>query len=313
MPRLLILGATTPAGDAFLRQAEGDPDLELAVAGRRPPPDHPGLPFLFCDLSDPAPPRASPAAWLEFSRLSEPLLLVSFAPIWHLAPFLARLLNTDPGWFGGMAGVVACSSSSVLTKRYASNGFDRSLVRRLSQAEHQLQASCEHHGLAWQILAPTLIYGRSGSYADRNLSQLMPLLQRLPFLPVPKPTGLRQPIHCSQLAAVALQVAREQMRGKGSPAAPGQLPRHLPLGGDDTLSYQEMMERLQQLAKGRRPARLVPVPARLIYTLAAPLLLVSPKRFEAVLRMGADLSGFRPVHELLQRDPEPFPVQPLLP
>ena len=306
MPRLLIFGATTPAGDACLRQAIGDQGLALSVAGRRQPPDHPAVPFYFCDLSAPS---AAAAAWSDPSQEGEPLVAVSFAPIWHLAPYLARQLAAQPAWSMGLQGVVACSSSSVLTKRYASNGFDRALVRRLSQAEALLQASCEHHGLTCQILAPTLIYGRSGTYTDRNLSQLIPLLKHLPLVPVPKPTGLRQPIHCSQLAAVALHLARALAEGGGS----ADLPRHLPVGGDDTLSYQEMLERLQRLANRGGRTTLIPVPARLIYALAAPLLLVSPKRFEAVLRMGADLSGFMAAHQLLQRPPEPFPLHPLVP
>ena len=309
MPRLLIFGATTPAGDALLRQAKGVPGLELAVAGRRPPPDHPAVPFLRCDLGDRSPAGTLPIPWPDPQRPAEPLLLVSFAPIWQLAPYLAHQLATQPAWAQSLGGVVACSSSSVLTKRYASNGFDRDLVRRLSQAEELLRSSCERQGVAWQILAPTLIYGASGAYVDRNLSRLMPLLRRLPVLPVPKPSGLRQPIHCSQLAAAALSLARGLL--EDPPAL--DLPRHLPIGGDDTLSYQEMLLRLQRQGNTAGGSRLVAVPARLIHALAAPLLLVSPKRFEAVLRVGADLSGFTPVHQVLQGDPQPFPLHPLSP
>ena len=58
---------------------------------------------------------------------------------------------------------------------------------------------------------------------------------------------------------------------------------------------------------------LLGLPPRLFQTLAAPLLLLSPKRFEAVLRMGADLAGFTPVHRILGGPPEPFPVLPLVP
>ncbi|MCT0229505.1 hypothetical protein KQ306_01330 [Synechococcus sp. CS-1324] len=307
MTKLLIFGATTPAGDAFLRQAMTlqpglQPSPELSVAGRRPPPDHPGLPFLPCELSSEA---AAASAWPDRSQATGPLVVVSFAPIWHLAPFLNRQLAAQPP--PGLRGVVACSSSSVLTKRFASNGFDRALVGRLQRAEAELQASCKRHGLACQILQPTLIYGRSGSYADRNLSRLATALGRYPWLPVPDPSGLRQPIHCAQLAAAALHLALAQLRDDQGL----DLPSHLPIGGDDTLSYRAMLERLAP-ATGRTN-RLLPVPARLIYALAAPLLLVSPKRFEAVLRMGADLCGFLPVHELLGRPPAAFPAGPLAP
>jgi hypothetical protein len=38
------------------------------------------------------------------------------------------------------------------------------------------------------------------------------------------------------------------------------------------------------------------------------LLLRSPKAFEAVLRMGVDLAGFPPAHQLLVESPQPFPL-----
>ena len=60
-----------------------------------------------------------------------------------------------------------------------------------------------------------------------------------------------------------------------------------------------------------RRCRLLPIPNRLFFSLAAPLLLRSPKAFEAVLRMGSNLSGFTPAHQLLGREPQPFPVLPL--
>jgi hypothetical protein len=37
----------------------------------------------------------------------------------------------------------------------------------------------------------------------------------------------------------------------------------------------------------------------------------SPKAFEAILRMGSNFSGYTPAHQLLGREPQPFPVLPL--
>jgi hypothetical protein len=159
-------------------------------------------------------------------------------------------------------------------------------------------------------LQPTLIYGQAGPYADRNLSRLLQLLRRLPCLPLPAETGLRQPIHASQLAAVALHMA-EQLIGSGCDPS---LPDRITLGGDTTLSYASMISALQQAQSADDPARrcrLLPIPNRLFFFLAAPLLLRSPKAFESVLRMGANLSGFTPARQLLGREPQPFPVLPL--
>jgi hypothetical protein len=50
----------------------------------------------------------------------------------------------------------------------------------------------------------------------------------------------------------------------------------------------------------------------LFFLLSAPLLLHSPKAFEAVLRMAADLAGFTTAHQLLEQPPAPFPVLDLL-
>lgn len=297
--RIVLFGATTPSGDALVQQTLGDPQLELVVAGRRAPIARPGVQFVPCDLR-------KPQQWPhpDAGERERPQVWLSFAPIWELAPFLAALVAERPAALAGVRGVVACSSSSVITKRFATNGFDRALVRRLQEAEELLHRSCGALGLASVALAPTLIYGASGSYGDRNLSRLIRLLQRLPLLPLPAVTGLRQPLHCSQLAAVALSLARRL-------AAPGpqpSLPRQLALGGDDTLSYATMLERLRPTKGG---AVLLPLPPPLFYALAAPLLLLSPKQFEAVLRMGADLAGFTPAHQWLGGEPQPFPVLPL--
>ncbi|WP_157665418.1 hypothetical protein [Cyanobium sp. NIES-981] len=241
----------------------------------------------------------------------EPALgLVSFAPLWLFAPFLKRWLTRQPHAAGCLAAVVACSSSSALTKRFASNGSDRSLAACLSQAEDDLLTTCRHYGIPCGILQPTLIYGQVGSQRDRNLSRLVGMMRRWPLVPVPSRTGLRQPIHAFQLAAVALHLT-QRLAAAGSGAG---LPERLAVGGDQALTYRAMLEGLQQALPAHHPARrcrLLPIPNRLFFLLSAPLLLGSPRAFEAVLRLAADLAGFTPSHELLGRPAEPFPRWPL--
>ena len=254
------------------------------------------------DLTDPtgfqpAGPPNAPAIW------------ISFAPIWLLAPFLEQLANCHPERLQGVRRVIACSSSSAITKRFASNYFDRQLVASLTAAEDQLLFTCRRLSLPCRILRPTLIYGRVGDFGDRNLSRLLQLMRRLPLLPLPATTGLRQPIHASQLAAVALELASQSNNLCWS----AELPERIALGGDTELSYSAMLRALQQAQPPGDPARscrIVPIPNRLFFALAAPLLLHSPKAFEAVLRMSADLAGFTPSHSLLGRHRQPFPVQP---
>jgi len=294
---LHLLGAATPTGEAFRQQA-ASPDLHcpLHAYSRRSavtPADF-----------------TNPASFRPAGNPSTPSLWISFGPIWLLAPFLEQLALEHPERLAGLRGLIACSSSSAITKRFAANRFDRELVARLSGAEDQLIATCRRLQVHCHILQPTLIYGLAGPYVDRNLSCLLQVLRRLPCLLLPAESGLRQPIHASQLAAVALHIA-EQLSGSGCDPA---LPERITLGGDTTLSYASMISALQQAQPADDPARrcrLLPIPNSIFFSLAAPLLLRSPKSFEAVLRMGANLSGFTPAHQLLGREPQPFPVLPL--
>jgi hypothetical protein len=294
---LHLFGAATPTGAAFCQQAANTHlPWPLHAYSRRSA----ATPVDF----------TNPAAFRPAGELVGPALWISFGPIWLLAPFLEHLACQHPERLAGFRGLIACSSSSAITKRFAANRFDRELVARLSAAETQLLAICRRLQVPCRILQPTLIYGQVGPHGDRNLSKLLQLLRRLPCLPLPAETGLRQPIHASQLAAVALHVA-EQLRGSGCDLS---LPERITLGGDTTLTYAAMISALKQAQPPGDPAcrcRLLPIPNRLFFFLAAPLLLRSPKAFEAVLRMGANLSGFTPAHQLLGREPQPFPVLPL--
>jgi hypothetical protein len=301
MSQLLLFGAGTPSGAALMAAAGSGPLLAL---GRREPRWPAGVVagrgFQRVDLTDPAGfrPGDGDQRW------------ISFAPIWHLAPFLATLRQEHGERLRGLRSLVACSSSSALTKRYAANGFDRDLVRRLRRSEESLLESCAALGVPCRILAPTLIYGQAGGYGDSNLSRLLGLMRRLPLLPVPARSGLRQPIHVRQLAAVALAVsARLELEGGCS-----DWPPVLPIGGDENLSYTAMLERLRGATPPGDPARrcrFLPLPPRLLLWLASPLLLLSPKSFEAMQRTQADLAEFLPAHQLLGESPQPFPVTPL--
>ncbi len=301
MSRLLLFGAGTASGAALMAAAGSEP---LLAVGRRQPRWPSGLAgdrgFLAVNLCEPA----------SFEAQEGEQRWISFAPIWHLAPFLATLRQEHAERLRGLTSLVACSSSSALTKRYAANGFDRDLVRRLRASEQSLLESCAALGVPCRILAPTLIYGQAGGYGDRNLSRLLGLMRRLPLLPVPARSGLRQPIHVHQLAAVALQVsARLEQEGAGN-----EWPAILPIGGDESLSYTAMLERLRGAAPSGDPARrcrFLPLPPRLLLWLASPLLLLSPKSFEAMQRTQADLAEFLPAHRLLGNNPQPFPVAPL--
>jgi hypothetical protein len=297
--QLHLFGAQTSTGEALKHQLQSTHATHQLIAYSRSNPL-----LLSADFGD-------PGAFRPGGEHGAPHLWISFGPIWLLTPFLEQLALEHPERLQGLRGVIACSSSSVITKRFAANRFDRDLVVRLTTAEDQLIASCRRLELPCRILRPTLIYGRVGPYVDRNLSRLIGLMRRLPLLPLPEHTGLRQPIHASQLAAVALELVHLLTTNGWDP----QLPQRIALGGDSELSYATMLRALQQSLPQTDPARrcrVLSLPTRLFYAAASPLLLQSPKAFEAVLRMGSDLSGFTRAHQLLKAKPQPFPVLPLL-
>jgi hypothetical protein len=196
------------------------------------------------------------------------------------------------------------------TKRFAANCFDREMLQYSVKRVDQLLVTFRRLQVTFRTLQLTLIRGRVGSCGGLTLSRLLQPMRRLPCLSLPAETGLLQPIHASQLATVALHMA-EQLRGSGCDPS---LPERITLGGDTTLTYAAMISALQEAQSAGDPARrcrLLPIPNRLFFSFAAPLLLRSPMAFEAVLRMGANLSGFTPAYQLLGREPQPFPVLPL--
>lgn len=294
---LHLFGAATPTGAAF-RQLVGASSVHGPVLAYSRSLNNTAT--LTANFSD-------PSAFCPGGDFGSPGFWISFGPIWLFAPFLSCLASDFPERLQGLRGVIACSSSSAITKRFAANPFDRDLIARLNGAEEQLLATCRRLQVPCRILQPTLVYGQVGAYGDRNLSRLLQLLRWLPCLPLPSNSGLRQPIHASQLAAVALHLVQQLQNAGLDP----ELPERIALGGDVNLTYLEMICALQKAQPPRdwaRRCKLVPIPNRLFFFLSSPLLLRSPKTFEAVLRMAANLSGFTPAHKLLGVEPLSFPI-----
>ena len=150
-----------------------------------------------------------------------------------------------------------------------------------------------------------MVYGQVGRYQDSNISRLSKAIATYPFILFPKESGKRQPIHASQLAAIALKMAADIQTN------PLDAPKLLEVGGDETLSYLTMLKRLQSSSSGeavKRRCKLFTIPNQLFFFLTAPIALVSLKRYEAILRIGADLAGFTPAGSLLQQPHARFPV-----
>ncbi|MCT0219821.1 hypothetical protein KQ304_12610 [Synechococcus sp. CS-1329] len=293
-PTLVLFGANSLCGDDLIGQLPESTAWQCL--GRRLPPGVAAERWRHCDLSD-----LSDVALQAVAAVLPPgpQIWICFAHLWLLAPFLEALMAVQPKALEGLRGVVACSSSSVITKRYAANGFDRDLVLLLATSQEQLLADCRQLGVPARILAPTLIHGRTAHHHDHNVETLRLWLRRLPLLPLPAHTGLRQPIAAADLAAVALDQAQRL-------TAPDAVSALLPLGGDEELSYRQLLQRLQRGDPRAARCLLLNLPTRLFQVMASPLLLLSPKTFEALQRVSADLAGFPSVAELLDRPRRPF-------
>ena len=294
-----LFGSSTPVGEAFrLHVASQSQDLTLFAYSRS------DSTLFFADFSHPTTfsPGGNPAA---------PSLIISFAPIWLFVPFLQSLLSDYPERFSGIRGVIVCSSTSASTKRYSVNSFDRNLVARLTEAEDSLISICGDLNVFCRIIRTSMIYGRVGTYHDLNVSKLVGLLRSLPIFPLPDTAGLRQPIHACQLAEVVFEFVTQYRSASWDHLSP----KVLAIGGDIELNYIDMLRQLQLSLPSRDPACscfFLLIPTRLFYFFASPLILFSPKLFEAVFRISADLSGFTPAHTLLGTSPRPFPVKPFV-
>ena len=142
--QLHLFGASTPSGEALrLHAAQSLQDCQVQLYSRRL------AGAKRCDFADPSGFRPAgvgiPSQW------------ISFGPIWLLAPFLEQLAQHHPERLQDFRGLIACSSSSALTKRFAANDFDCALVARLISSEEQLLATCRRCVVPCRILHPYLI------------------------------------------------------------------------------------------------------------------------------------------------------------
>ncbi len=245
----------------------------------------------------------------ELLEKESPSIVISFAPIWLFAKFLNDTFNNNSDIFSNVKGFIVCSSSSSLTKKFSTNKFDINLSKKLVDSEQQIIKISRDLDKKCIILQPSLIYGTIFGKRDKNISKIIKTLRIFPFILLPKDTGLRQPIHISQLAKVFFHYTKEiSMNSISKYYSSMQL-----IGGDQEISYYKMIETLKKkLNKKGIKIRciLITIPNRLFLFLLSPLIIFSPKWFSAIERLSADLSKFKKVHEITKEEIQPFPVEP---
>ena len=154
-----LFGASTPTGEAFRRQASCSKLPPQIKAYSRNNPELTPLDF------------RNPESF-KLDSPEEDSIWVSFGPIWLLAGFLEYLEQKKPKALCKIKGVIACSSSSASTKRYAFNAYDKDLVQKLKSSEERIKTLCQRNSIHSTIIRPTMIYGNVGPYQDSNISRL---------------------------------------------------------------------------------------------------------------------------------------------
>ncbi|MDD2761260.1 MAG: NAD-dependent epimerase/dehydratase family protein [Methylomonas sp.] len=156
---------------------------------------------------------------------------ISLAPIQILSQFFDKIEAS------GAKRIVVLSSTSRFTKYDSSNPKDQVLARSFIDSEIALQNWAENKGIEFVILRPTLIYGLG---KDKNVSEIIRLIRRFGFFPLLGETqGLRQPVHCHDVASACLSAISSVNATNKS----------YNLSGGEVLSYKEMVSRIFESLK----------------------------------------------------------------
>lgn len=239
--RSLVLGGTGLVGGYIVEHLVRHGERPLALS--RSKQSKPNIDWFCGDLEAP-----------DNLNFPEFAILYCTADAVLLADALPRLFNPS------LKRVVAFSSTSVITKQDTEVAEERETIRKLTEAERKIVATCERYGIGWTILRPTLIYAEG---RDTNITPLSHLIRRFKFMPlVGGAPGLRQPVHAEDLAIGAISAAK-------SPTAAN---RFYSLPGSETLTYREMIGRIfDGLGLPRRTLSIPTVLWRVGFVAAKPL------------------------------------------
>ena len=240
-------------------------------------------------------------------KFSENAIWINFGPIWDFSNFLNNITKSKPELLNGLKAIISCSSTSVLSKQFAINNFDKRLVEKIKTAENLIEKICKNNNIISQIIRTTLIYGKSKNYKDKNLNKIIKIMEKLPIIFIPKNSGLRQPIHCNQVAKITFDIVEKIVTSKITDS------NIFEVGGDEEVSYYEMIDLLKKSLPNNhrgRNCKIIEISQSLFILCSLPLVFFSLKNFEAILRINANLSGFNRSHKLLKKPREKFPVTP---
>ncbi len=228
-------------------------------------------------------------------------IVINLAPIWSFTNYLNYLQSHDVNNLKKIKNIITCSSTSVLTKKYSNNIKDKCLVSKLENAENFLVYLSNKFNIPYTIIRPTLIYGQYKQDKDKNLSKIELALKFLPFIVLPENSGLRQPIHATQVANVIVRLLKiDKYKNK-----------IINIGGDEIISYEEMIKRIRdKKLRNKISSRCIifTIPSNYFYFMANILFLINPNFNAAIYRLCSDFAGFNKAHEIIKTKPLSFPV-----
>tara|TARA_B100001248_G_C27373084_1_gene452738 strand:- start:384 stop:1283 length:900 start_codon:yes stop_codon:yes gene_type:complete len=241
--------------------------------------------------------------------LKDEALIISLAPIWLFVPFLKNYINKIN--IKKIKGILVISSTSVNTKRYSWNKFDKNLYMKLSYWERELIKLNKKYNLKITIIRPSLIYGDIGYEEDKNLSLIIKLMKKFVVIPIPKETGLRQPIHYSQLIKCILKISKSYLNLNSSIKSKSRL-KIIDIGGDEELSYEKMLFKIKEhLLKESllRRCFIIKIPNRIFFLILSPILIFSPKYYASILRISVNMGGFLQSYKIHKEKKNEFPLR----
>ena len=289
MPIIKLLGSSTLIGKYFI---DTNVDYELVCFSRK------NKNHTFLDLQN-------KDTFLNFS--CEDSFLVSFAPIWLVKDLIIELEENNLNKLKALKGAIIYSSTSAKTKKFAANAFDKKISKLLISSENQILSIFKKYSINCQIIRPTIVYGVYKNLDDRNFFKIINLFKKLPFCIIPSETGYRQPIHFSQLSELTYLLLEKINKHNSK----GKINQILEVGGDEEITYSDLLKRLSIVASGTKNKRckVITIPNKLFYILFCPLLIFKPKIFEALYRMQSDLSGFPKCSDYLGKSSDKFPIE----
>ena len=224
---------------------------------------------------------------------------IFLCPIWEIEIFLNNLVLKNNYKKYLIKGIICCSSTSVITKKYSWHNYDKKLVTRIFSSEQKIMKICRIYKTSISIIRPTLIYGNSGLYKDNNINRILKICKKSPIIILPKKTGERQPIHISQLSEI---INKEIMIIKETKDKIYE--SILNIGGDEILSYEMIFKTL--LVKRKLNKSIFILDSNLFFLIFSPLLIINSRLYSEILRIKSDLSGFKKSNIYLGIPPKRF-------